>query len=55
MICKKCGREYDSSMEFIEDVELLEAINYFLDIEVICPDCIYKVRDEFEKIAEVLK
>ena len=52
MICKKCNKEYDSSMDFIEEIELLEAMDYFVDIESICPDCIYKLRDKFEEIVE---
>ena len=52
MVCKVCNRMYDPSMEFVEDVELLEAINYFIDIEVVCPECIYKVRDDIERVTE---
>ena len=50
MICKICNRVYDPSMEFVEDSELLEALDYFIDIEVLCPDCIYEIRDDIERI-----
>jgi hypothetical protein len=49
MLCEICEREYDPSMEFVEDVHLLEAMDYFIDIESTCPDCIYKIRDKIEE------
>ncbi len=52
MICKECNRIYDPSMEFVEDVELLEAMSYFIDIEVVCPECIYDLRDKIERMVE---
>lgn len=55
MICQVCKKEYDPSMEFVEDVELLEAISYFIDIEKTCPDCIYKFKDKIEEFVEGLK
>lgn len=51
--CIYCNREYDPSMEFVEDVQLLEAMDYFIDIENVCPECIYDIRDEFEKHVEM--
>ena len=50
--CKVCNKEYDESMDFVEDVEMLEALDFFVDIESICPDCLYKIKDEIEKMTE---
>lgn len=50
MICKKCKKEYDPSMEFVEDVELLQAMDFFVNIEIFCPDCINFLRDEIDKL-----
>ena len=54
MTCISCKEEYDSSMEFVEDIELLQAIDYFVSIEVICPKCIYKLRDEIEVVTNFM-
>lgn len=44
-ICKKCKKEYDPAYDFIEEIELLEALNYFIDIENHCSLCLYDLRD----------
>jgi hypothetical protein len=52
MNCKKCGKEFDPSMEFVEDYELLEALNWFVETEHLCPKCCYKLRDVIERNAK---
>lgn len=52
MKCSVCGKEYDPSMEFVEDVELLEAMDFFIDIESTCPDCVYSIRDKIEAVVK---
>lgn len=49
--CKKCKKQYDCKRDFIEDTELLEALNYFIDIEGYCSSCLYKFRDQIDEAA----
>ena len=44
--CKKCKREFDPSMEFVEDVELLEVVNRYIDTDNICPECIEEIDEK---------
>ena len=55
MICKKCGKEFDSSVDFVEDVEMLEAINHFIDIKNYCPACIYDLESKLSDLAYLWK
>lgn len=52
MKCYKCGKEFDPSMDFVEDVDLLEALDYFIAIDGMCSTCMYALRD---KLATTVK
>ncbi len=53
--CKKCKRQFDPEFEFVEDYELITAMEHFLDIEELCPDCIYQIEDAInDTIHEIL-
>lgn len=45
--CKRCKREYDPSLDFIEDVPLLEALDTYIDIEYFCSSCLYELDKKF--------
>ena len=45
-ICKRCKREYDPSFEFVEEVELLETLDRYIEIDDYCPDCLYDLDDK---------
>lgn len=40
-------------MDFVEDVELLEALNYYVDIEKYCPTCLYELDQTYSEIAKM--
>ena len=55
VMCKKCGREYNPSMDFVEDYDMIMSIDYFADLNSInelCPECVYELSD---MISEVVK
>jgi len=43
--CEKCEKEFDPSLDYCEDNELLEAIMYFADIDGLCSDCVSALSD----------
>jgi hypothetical protein len=54
-ICKKCLGDYDPSMEFVEDYELLMAVDYFTDlgsIDKLCPECVYELAHILEDVTK---
>ncbi len=38
--CEKCEKEFDPSLDVVEDNEMLEAVMYFADIDGICGGCV---------------
>jgi tRNA(Ser,Leu) C12 N-acetylase TAN1 len=44
--CKRCKREYDPSFEFVEEVELLETLDRYIELDDYCPDCLYELDDK---------
>lgn len=48
-ICKNCGKEYNPSYDFVEDVELLEGISRYVDIETHCSNCVYAIDEQIQK------
>ena len=45
--CKRCKKEYDPSMDFIEDINLLEALETYIDTEYFCSDCLNELDKKF--------
>ena len=43
MKCKRCGKNFDPAYDFVEDTEKLEALNYYVEIENYCPNCLYEI------------
>ena len=41
-VCKKCKKLIDED-EFIEDTHLLEMLNYWVDIDNMCVNCLFKL------------
>lgn len=54
MNCKVCKKEFDPDNDFVEDTGMLEALNYFVNIETICSVCLYKMRNEIEVITNFM-
>ena len=54
MICVSCGIEFDPDNDFVEDTEMLEALNFFTDISKVCAKCLYKMRDEMEVVSNFM-
>ncbi len=46
--CKKCLKEYDPSEDFIEEIELLESLMRYLNVEEFCSDCLYDIDNQIE-------
>ena len=53
--CNKCDREYDPSYEFVEEVELLESVQRYLDVDNYCPDCLYDLDDKLSDFTDIWK
>lgn len=51
MKCKICQKEFDSSYDFIENIEALEALTYFVETESICSKCSYDLLDDITEFA----
>lgn len=52
MQCYVCKKEFNEAKDFVEEIELLEALDYFINIEGICPECIYKLRDKLFAVVD---
>ena len=53
--CIRCKKEFDPSMEFIEDEEMLEALAYYSPLSSIydiCPSCSYGFDAALNEAAE---
>ena len=50
-ICILCEKEYDRE-DYVEDVELLEALQRYIDIEKLCPECTYKLDEQISDFIE---
>ncbi len=57
MRCKRCGKEFELKHDFIEDVELLEALSFYFGgyLECYCDKCLYKIDTKIEKIVKEFK
>ena len=44
--CGICNKEYDPEMDFVEDIELLEALQRYIDIDTTCSECVYEIDDK---------
>ena len=53
--CKGCGRDWDSANEFCEYVELLQALERYINIEDYCPECLERIDDEIMTSIDILK
>ena len=51
MKCEMCGKEFDSSYDFIEDEEAVTALNHFVETERLCGNCGWKLIDEITEFA----
>lgn len=57
-VCKKCGREYSPTEEFVEDYELQMSVEFFTEmnsLDSLCPDCIYELSDKISELVRVFK
>ena len=45
--CKKCKREFDPSTEFVEEVELLDCLDRYVNVDYYCPDCLEELDKKF--------
>ena len=43
--CAKCKRQFNPEMEFVEDYDLITAMAHFIDVDNLCPECIYQIED----------
>lgn len=41
--CQKCHKEWNPEMDFIEDTELLESLDLYIDIDIYCPSCLHNL------------
>ena len=59
MKCKRCGKEFYPSMEFLEDTSLLEALAYYFgnyeELEGYCNECLYAIDEKIDKIIKEFK
>jgi hypothetical protein len=46
--CCKCYRDYDPGIEYVNEVDLLESLAYFLPIEDYCAECLYAIEDKIK-------
>ncbi len=40
-----CGAEYDPSFDFVDEIELLETLERYINIEKYCSICLYEIDD----------
>ena len=45
--CKRCNKEFDPSIEFVEDVNLVECLEIYIDTDYYCPKCLYDLDKKF--------
>ena len=45
--CKRCNKGYDPTTDFIEDVNLIECLETYIDTDYYCPDCLYELDKKF--------
>jgi hypothetical protein len=51
MKCRSCGKKFDSSMDFVEDYEMCEALSYITDSVTLCSECSYALMDAVHEFA----
>ena len=47
--CSKCKRQFDPENEFIEDYDMLVALDYYIEPDDYCPECLYALDDIITK------
>lgn len=51
--CAYCGEMYDPAMQ-TSDVEMFEAVSYFMDTESICESCLVEYFEAVKKSMETM-
>ena len=52
--CVRCGNEFDPTSNFIDDIDMLSAIEYFLgcEMEPFCPDCLENLKQKIDNTVD---
>jgi hypothetical protein len=55
-VCELCGEKYNEEFDFVEEVEVLEALDRYLEIEKLCPNCLYDIDERIaDFVGKILK
>jgi len=55
-VCELCGEEYNEELDFVEEVEVLEALDRYLEIEKLCSSCLYDIDERIaDFVGKILK
>ena len=44
--CRICGQEFDPSFDFLEDMDALDALMFFVNIDELCIECTENLLNE---------
>ena len=53
-ICERCKKSYKPAFDFVEEVEILNSIQRYINIETHCPDCIYELDEKIHNFINEL-